>query len=124
MFNMFCPQKQPVMFETSKKEPQKILRLRYHCLKEYDLEGDRVDTDEFIYDSDVSVEDRVQVPRLGKTWPAVLKGSVKETSSTVGRDESDGAGHAGSDLIMIWAYKLTVYWSKSSEKHRVPRQNN
>jgi len=89
------------MLETSKKEPQKILRLRYRCLKEYDLEGDRVDTDEFVYDSDVSVEDRVQVPRLGKTWPAVLKGSVKKKETpSMGRDESDGLD-AGSDSIMI-----------------------
>ncbi len=95
------------MLETSTTAPQKILRLRYHCLKEYDLEGDSVDTDEFIYDSDVSVEDRVQVPRLGKSWPAaVLKGNVKKENPSIDPGESDRVEHASNDSIMIWAYKF------------------
>lgn len=54
------------MAKSSKNLQHKILQFRYHRAKEYDLDGDKVDTDEFIYDSDVSVEDKVSASRLGK----------------------------------------------------------
>jgi hypothetical protein len=49
--------------DTLKNLQHRILHAKYHRAKEYDLDGDRVDTDEFVYDSDISVEDRVPASR-------------------------------------------------------------
>ena len=48
------------MTNPSKRLQHRILHFKYCRATEYDLDGDRLDTDEFIYDSDVSVEDKVQ----------------------------------------------------------------
>jgi hypothetical protein len=69
------------MTSSSKDLQHKILRFKYHRAKEYDLDGDKVDTDEFIYDSDVSVEDKVPVSRLGKTLKRDVRREV--TGDTV-----------------------------------------
>jgi len=54
------------MANLSKDLQHRILQFKYRRGKEYDLYGDRVDTDEFIYDSDISVEDKVPTSRQRK----------------------------------------------------------
>jgi hypothetical protein len=75
------------MANSSKNLQHKILRFRYHRAKEYDLDGDKVDTDEFIYDSDISVEDKVPKSRLGKASEKrlVKGGKVEGQDKVVGQ---------------------------------------
>ena len=75
------------MAHPSKKLQHRIPQFKYHCWKEYDLDGDRLNTDEFIYDSDISVEDKAPKQRFGKLLekPSAKRdvmGGVKSDSVT------------------------------------------